>query len=339
MHVVVDITHPCDINLFRAATRRWRSDGHEVELVYLDRGKVAALVAHEYPDFPARQVGRHIPSRLGLYLRTGLYRELELARALRGRRIDAVVGCPGFQTALVGKLLGARSLGTYDDPEHRPNMVLSKLFCDVLLLPECLGETGTNVRPLRALKEWAHLSPRYFTPNPAVLAEYGLEPGRYVFVREVEPRSLNYMDVHGQIIRSAYDAGLRDEHVVLSLEDKRRRDLFAGWQILEEPVSDLPSLLYYSKIVISSGDSMAREGAQLGVPSVYAGHRQMKANDALYAMGLMEHIATASAIVERARVEQRTETSQAAVRQRLLTEWEDVPEALTRALYTLMGEG
>jgi predicted glycosyltransferase len=35
---------------------------------------------------------------------------------------------------------------------------------------------------------------------------------------------------------------------------------------------------------------MAREGAQLGVPSAYCGHRQMKANDALYELGLMRHV-------------------------------------------------
>ena len=38
--------------------------------------------------------------------------------------------------------------------------------------------------------------------------------------------------------------------------------------------------MYYSQIVISSGDSGAyREGAMLGVPSIYAGNRDMPAND------------------------------------------------------------
>ena len=335
MHVVVDITHPCDINFFRVVTGRWKHDGHEVRLVYLDRGKVPALVAHEYPEFRAEQVGKHVASRLGLYLQTGLLRELQLWQTLRGWKVDAVVGFPGFQTALVAKALGAKSLGIYDDPEHRPNMVLARLLCDVLILPESLGETGRNVRTMKALKEWAHLSPRYFTPNPGVLEEYGLAPKSYVFVREVEPRSLNYMGQTDQVVRAAYDGGLKNERVVLSLEDKSRRSVFSGWTVLEEPVSDIASLMYFAKLVVSSGDSMAREGAQLGVPSIYAGSRAMKANDALYRMDLMRHLTDPARIVAMARQAARSEEDQRAVREQLLDEWDDVPDVVTSALYDL----
>ena len=44
---------------------------------------------------------------------------------------------------------------------------------------------------------------------------------------------------------------------------------------------------YFSKVVISSGDSMAREGAQLGVPSFYCGVRDMFSNRILIDKGLM----------------------------------------------------
>ncbi len=336
MRIVVDITHPCDINFFRAIIARLLSDGHDVELVYLNRGKVPALVAAEYPSLSAREVGTHASSRLGLYLRTGLLRELQLARALWGKRIDAVVGFPGFQTAMVAKLLGCKSLGVYDDPEHRPNMVLSKRFCDVFMLPEYLGESGANVRSMRGLKEWAYLSPAHFTPSTAVLEEYGLEPRQYVFVREVDPRSLNYMGETDELIRAVYDAGLSKDTVVLSLEDKTRRSLFDGWKILEEPVSDIHSLMYYSKLVVSSGDSMAREGAQLGVPSAYAGGRAMKANDALYEMGIMRQVQDADELIAMARDACGTEDDQQRTRQRLVDEWEDVADAVTEALYRLI---
>ena len=47
---------------------------------------------------------------------------------------------------------------------------------------------------------------------------------------------------------------------------------------MKEPVKDIHSLMYFSQVVISSGDSVAREGAMLGVPSIYAGIRDMPAN-------------------------------------------------------------
>jgi uncharacterized protein len=353
MRLVVDITHPCDISFFKAPIRRWRQDGHEVRLVYLDRGAVPRLVRHEYPDLAATKVGKHAAGRLGLYLRTGLWRELELLRALRGEGIDAVVGFPGFQTALVAKPLGIKSLGAYDDAEHRPNLVLAQLLCDVLVLPEQLGITGGNIQTCRALKEWAYLAPSYFSPNPAVLTEYGLKSKSYVFVREIEPRSLNYRGPKDAvpIVELLYRAGLNRHAVVLSLEDKRRRHLYDGWRILEEPVSDIHSLMYYSALVLSSGDSMAREGAQLGVPSVYLGERQMKANDALYGMGLMHQITSPAELM--ARLDElaggalgragyelviTASAQQERARADIAATWEDPVEVLTTALYSLHGE-
>ena len=63
---------------------------------------------------------------------------------------------------------------------------------------------------------------------------------------------------------------------------KKRRDEYpADWILLQEPIEDIHSLIYYSAGLVSSGDSMAREAALLGVPSYYLGIRySMPANAA-----------------------------------------------------------
>jgi predicted glycosyltransferase len=331
MLFVFDIQHPVDANFFRSAIARLRADGHQILLVVLRRGSVRQIVRHEYPDIEAVDVGRHVSFLPGLILRTGLWRELELVRALRGRQVAAALGFPGFQTAIVGKLLGFKSVGAYDDPEHRPNFVLSRFWLDRFVLPECLGEAGARIVSFRALKEWAYLAPRHFTPDPAVLNRHSLAPREYVFIREVESRSLNYRSQREQIIEALYDAGLSAERVVLSLEDKRRRGLFAKWTVLEEPAA-VHSLMYYSRLVVSNGDSMAREGAQLGVPSAYCGKRQMKANDALYELGLMRHVTDLEPLLETCRRARVSETEQRRTRDRLTELWEDPTDILMRAL-------
>jgi predicted glycosyltransferase len=337
MLFVVDIQHPVDVNFFRTVIAKLRSDGHEVLLVYLRRGQVGDIVRHDYPDLEAVAVGHHASSRAGLYLRTGLWRELELLRALRGRPVRAALGFPGFQTALVGKVLGFKSVGAYDDPEHRPNFVLSRLLLDRFVLPDSIGQTGPNIVPFRGLKEWAYLAPRHFTPSPRVLDRYGLKPGEYVFAREVEPRSLNYREQGDRLVEGLYRAGLSDEPVVLSLEDKRRRDRFKGWTILEEPLLDVHSLMYYSRFVLSDGDSMAREGAQLGVPSAYCGRRQMKANDVLYDLGLMSQQTEVGPLLAAARREGASEDDKSRARGRLDELWDDPAEIVIRALAELTG--
>ena len=68
--------------------------------------------------------------------------------------------------------------------------------------------------------------------------------------------------------------------VLFSLEDKSKRDLYPKeWLLLEEPMEDIHSLIYYCAGLVSSGDSMAREASLLGVPSYYLGIRHnMPAN-------------------------------------------------------------
>ena len=63
-----------------------------------------------------------------------------------------------------------------------------------------------------------------------------------------------------------------------------------NWILLQEPIKDIHSLIYFSKGLISSGDSMAREAALLGVPSYYLGIRySMPANAAAAKVGSLDN--------------------------------------------------
>ena len=60
-----------------------------------------------------------------------------------------------------------------------------------------------------------------------------------------------------------------------------------NWFVLDKPMEDLHSIVYHSKMVISSGDSMAREASILGVPTIYVGDRDMKANQIMIDKGML----------------------------------------------------
>ncbi len=115
--------------------------------------------------------------------------------------------------------------------------------------------------------------------------------------------------------------------VVLSLEDKSIASKFpSSWIILKEPVNDIHSLIYYSKLVISSGDSMAREGAMLGVPSIYCGIRKMKANDLLADMGFLQHLPAEEMVLPANQIIDQPfdAAKQLATRNYLLANWDDM---------------
>ena len=115
---------------------------------------------------------------------------------------------------------------------------------------------------------------RNFKPNPAVLDELGLSmDDDIVVVRSEEAKASYYpklkvpptIKLIGELIK------LEDVKIVYFTRywDQRRAALkmFPNLIIPERAV-DAPSLIAYSKLVVTGGGTMAREGALLGVPSI-----------------------------------------------------------------------
>ena len=149
----------------------------------------------------------------------------------------------------------------------------------------CVFEDESLTGPeivLPCTKEWAYLSPKYFKPNPKALDKYGVKPKEYVFLREVSVGTVNYAGQESGAVLGVQDMIPKDKKVLFSLEEKHKRNLYPeNWILLQEPLEDVHSLIYYSAGLVSSGDSMAREAALLGVPAYYLGIRyDMPANAA-----------------------------------------------------------
>jgi len=146
-------------------------------------------------------------------------------------------------------------------------------------------------------------------------------------VREVSNKSFNYYDQQDAIISRFANQINPDAKVILSLEDKNHTKKYPShWTILQEPVDDIHSLIYYSKLLVSSGDSMAREGAMLGVPSVYCGIRKMKANEFLHQLGILHHLTndTALPFINQHLGQAFDKHAQIKVRSQLFREWDDM---------------
>jgi len=338
MKLLFDILHPAHINFFKHQIRRLHHEGHEIILVCLKRGRVPQIMAREFPGYNITAIGHYGKGKMGLYLRTGLLRELALARFVSRMKPDAALGVAAFQVGALSRVFRFRSLGVYDDPEHKLNFNLSKRYLHRFIIPECLGVSGRNIVHFRGLKEWAYLSPTYFQPNPRALDAYGLKPRDYIFIRDVDVVSLNYRTQLVNNIALLYELGLSEYKVVLSLEKKKLRDNYPKWEILEEPVDDIHSLMYYSRLVISSGDSMAREGAELGVPSIYCGQRTMKANQALIDLRYLYQITEPKTIIDQLGngVVELSKDEQDARRDYMLRDWDDPNEIVYQNVMELL---
>lgn len=325
-NILIDIKHPAQLNLFKNISKKLRDEGWTVSISYLDRGKLPKIIQKEYAGFECLQIGRSRGTKWSIIWEGNFVRTKDFLKLIQERRIDICVAASSAPLALACRLSGTPILQFYDDPERKGINRVNALLSTQLYFPPITSKSR-KIGLFNCLKEWSYLSPDYFKPNADVLAKYGLEPYNFVFVREVSNKSFNYYGQMDGIVCSF--ASKLDSNVtfLLSLEDKSLKDRFPpNWTILEEPIDDIHSLIYYSKLVVSSGDSMAREGAMLGVPSIYCGIREMKANRLLIDMKIMDHFPLDAAIepINLAIERDFDSQHQQSVRTNLLEMWDDM---------------
>ncbi|MEX2567627.1 MAG: DUF354 domain-containing protein [Cyclobacteriaceae bacterium] len=289
MNILIDIKHPAQLNLFKGLAKELVVLGWRVIICYLDRGKLSKIIDKEYAEFTRVKVGSSKGTKWSIFWNGNVLRTTSLLQIIKKEKINICVAASSAPLALACKLSGVPLIQFYDDPERKGiNKINAQLSTKIFFPP--IVEPDRHIEIFNCLKEWSYLSPSYFNPDDSVLKKYGLKPHEYVFVREVSNKSFNYYDQADAIICSFSNLIDKNIPILLSLEDKTIKDNFPGnWIILKEPIEDIHSLIYYSKLMVSSGDSMAREGAMLGVPSIYCGIREMKANQLLMEKGILEH--------------------------------------------------
>lgn len=297
MNIWVDIGHVPQYNFYKNFILALSKKGYNVYVSVLKRARLPQIVQHELGDVPnvyIYPIGRHRLSKWSAIVETNLIRIPQLFIWSLGKHFD-VAFSNHHQTSIAAHILHIPDYAFGDDTQTILYPWFVKLATKShMLIYEDLTKTALqkdNIMPV--LKEWAYLAPKYYRPNVSVLNKYGVKPKQYIFLREVTVGTMNYKDqkqgaiLHVQdIIDSAtymnkYGASEKMQ-VIFSLEKKDTKNLYPkDWILLQEPIDDIHSLIYYSAGLISSGDSMAREAALLGVPSYYLGIRySMPANAA-----------------------------------------------------------
>ncbi len=331
MNIVFDIAHPAHINFFKHAIYYFhQKEGDRVYVTCLRRGKLPVIAKSELEGIDLTFVGKHQGTTFSIIFEANIRKFVELLFFTAKKRIHfgASVGSVPLGAAL--SLRAKKNIQFDDDPERKKNIFLEKLTATTVYTPPVIAESK-KIKNFVALKEWAYLSPAYFRPNKEAYKRLGLTEKNYIFAREVSTGSLNYNAQMPGVILSCAEQINKDVQVVLSLEDKSLADRYPShWIILQEPVFDIHSLIYYSSALISSGDSMAREGAQLGIPSIYCGFRDMKANKILVDRGMIfenppEEV---PAIIDNILNDKISIPSQEDFRKELERDWDDLTELI-----------
>ena len=326
--VLIDIYHLPQFNFFKNAILTF--DPEEIDVYCVNRGKLLNVIQHELPGYNITCIGdyKHNKGMSSMIFKIIIPRILRLFKEITSSKYKFILTA-NYQANFIGKLKGIPNVAFNDDPRKFVFPFL-KFSADEVYLPP-FGSHYTGVKFFNALKEWSYLSPKYFTPDVSALKVYNLEPKKYIFIREVSTKTSNYLDQDKDIVLSIADKFPPDWKVVLSLENKENTDQYPkDWIILKEPVTNIHSLMYYSTVVVSSGDSMAREGAMLGVPAIYAGIRDMPANEILIKKEMLlkldpeEIIPLISKVIEG----ETDFKDQDKFREMLFNEWDDITKLI-----------
>lgn len=287
--VWIDIGHLAQFNFYRNSIIEL-SNHYRVIVSVLKRGSLFQIVKNELSgtDVIVKQVGSHSKSKLGIYLKSNILRFFQLL--LFCVKFKPKINLSnGYLSALVALLYRIPRYQFGDDPEHYDRRLKSAFSTKSLY---CIPYPGVlQINRINAPKEWAYLSPKYFTPDESVLLRYGLEREKYIFIREVSTRTTNYGQQASYSILKQNIKPPTGFKMVISLESMEMKHAYpSNWILLPSKEPGVHSLIYFSALLVSSGDSMAREGAALGVRSIYCGSRMMRANIAYERIGLLVHL-------------------------------------------------
>jgi predicted glycosyltransferase len=282
VRVWIDLSNSPHPILFEPIADELRAGGHEVVLTARDHAQTVALAKERWPDVEV--IGARSPNGRPAKARAVVGRAADLVRFGRDRRIDVAVSHNSYAQSVAARLLRIPCV-TAMDYEYQPANHIAFRFADRVVVPEDFpdrmlrleGARPRKVLRYRGFKEEVYL--HRFEPNPAVLAELGLEPDEPFFVGRPSPAGAAYHQFENPVFDGAlgHVLGRQDAKVVLlprRPEDVRERSgIPAGRQIVPERPVDTRSLLHYARALLGAGGTMNREAALLGTPvfGMYSG--------------------------------------------------------------------
>ena len=302
MNIWIDITHIPPLNFFKGFIKQLAyTNEHHVYVTVLNRGKLPKIAFKELANIPnitIDVVGNHRMNKWSVLWDANIVRIIKLMKWAYKKNLALSIS-GSVPCSLVSRVFNCKPYTLIDDPQAVTYSTIANLsyksFCMLYKVPDTYKLHPKSI-VLKSLKEWTYLAPSVFTPNVSVLEDYAITPHRYLFVREVSVGTSNYASQTADSILQIANLIPSDMPVLLSLEKKDKyKEYPQNWILLQEPLQDVHSLIYYSAGLISSGDSMAREASLLGVPSYYLGIRySMPANAVAAEVGSLDNQQTMS---------------------------------------------
>jgi len=245
-----------------------RARGAQVRVTARDFAQTVALCRRFGIDHEV--IGRHRGGRLAAKALGLADRSLALTRwARRQGGFDLALGHGSNDVTVAARLLRIPCSTMFDyewaTVQHNVNCRLAQaVVVPEAIPPERLDRYGAR----RKLRRYAGLKEEYyladFEPDPAVLAELGLDAGQPIAVVRTPPSVSLYHRFENDLFAAILQRLRGTQTVVLPRVAEQRAQL-DGF-IVPERAIDAQSLIALADLVISAGGTMNREAVALGTP-------------------------------------------------------------------------
>ena len=283
MRLWIDLANSPHVPFFKALTRRFVSQGHEVELTAREFAETVPLeqAAGFSPEVVGVHGGRAVSKKAGSIGR----RAWALAAWARKRKFDLAISHNSYSQIVAARVLGLKTI-TMMDYEHQPANHLAFRFASRIIVPasfpaERLRRYGARVGKVRryhGTKEDVYLAD--FKPDPAFgekLCELGVNADNVLVLVRPPAHDALYHRFQNTLFDEALTMLQSRENVqvILLPRNLEQRAAYSGKERIIIPAAPLDgaNLIAASDLVISAGGTINREAAALGVPaaSIYAG--------------------------------------------------------------------
>lgn len=268
MRIWVDLTNSPHVLVLRPVVDVLRARGAEVRITARDFAQTVALC--ERFGMGCEVIGRHRGARLGAKAIGLAERSGALARwARRHGPFDLALGHGSNDITVAARLLRIPCATMFDyewaTVQHHVNCRLAQaVVVPQAIPPERLERYGARGKLERydGLKEEYYLAD--FEPDPAVLAELGLDASQPLAVVRTPPSVSLYHRFENDVFAQVLDRLRGTQTVVLPRVPEQRAQL-DGFIVPDRAV-DAQSLIAYADVVVSAGGTMNREAVALGTP-------------------------------------------------------------------------
>lgn len=286
MNILFDIGHPKDVNVFKNVILELQKHGHKIKIVARAKENTKRVLDEYGFEYEVCKHHKKMVSKaFGI-----ITNDILLYNIANKFKPDIFVSPGSPYSAHVSRLLRKPHIAFSDTEIAGLVIMLTFPFTDKIYTSSSFYlDLGRKQIRFNGYYELAYLHSRYFRPSKEVLNKYDLHEG-YIILR------LSALASHHDIKAKGFVFSSEEElinfirklekygRVIVSSETKQWKTI-SDYQINFKP-SDLHDILYYSKIYIGEGATMASEAAILGVPAIYVSNTHRGYLDELESYGL-----------------------------------------------------